>query len=119
MQERAHQIYESEHQFHGASGRKYSYHLPQDLNSIPAVAGNYMFAIRQNQNEDWWVLYVGESENLRNRLVDSRHEKMDECLLFADPYPVYILYDANRWSKGGRRNAEKDLIDSEGPSLNS
>lgn len=116
MQERAHQIYEETYQFHGASGCKYDYYLPQNLDMVPSVAGNYVFAIWKNDR--WWILYAGESGDLRDRLVNNQHEKMDESLLFVRPHRVYVLYHANRWAGDKRRKAEKDLIDGESPPLN-
>ena len=104
--------------FYGALDHEYKYYLPQDLDTIPAVAGNYMFAAWRSKNE-WQVFYVGETEDLRNRLVNNRHEKMTDARVGAHPDPVYILYDANQWNEGDRRNAEKDLIKSESPPLNS
>ena len=116
MQERARQIYEETHRFYGASGCWYDYYLPQNLDTIPAVAGNYIFAVWRDDR--WWILYAGESEDLRNRLVNNQHEKMDESRLFIYPLHVYVLYDANRWAGDKRRKAEKDLIDGESPPLN-
>lgn len=116
MQERAHQIYEEAHRFYGASGQWYDYHLPRDLNTIPVEAGNYILATWRDN--EWWVLYVGESENLRDRLANNRHEKMGASILLASPDLVYTLYDANGWDKDRRRKAEKDLIDSEESPLN-
>ena len=97
---------------HGYKG--YEYFLPQNPNMIPAVPGNYMFATWRNNG--WQVLYVGESENLQNRLVNNRHEKINEYSSFAHPDKVYILYDANRWNKNERRKAERDIINSLSPS---
>ena len=103
--------------FYGASGSQYEYYLPQDPNTIPAVAGNYMLATLQNYK--WRILYVGQSENLRNHLVGNRHEKMTNATVWAYPNPVRVLYDANQWNQDVRRKAERDLIEKEFPPLNS
>ena len=102
--------------FYGASGNQYEYCLPKDPNTIPAVAGNYMLAILQNN--EWQVLYVGESEDLRNRLVNNQHEKMTNATVIMHPDTVHILYDANQWDREKRMDAERDLIRSESPPLN-
>ena len=104
------------YRFYGASGMWYDYRLPSDISRIPAVAGNYMFATPQNS--DWRILYVGESRNLQDRLINNSHEKMEDCILNAHPGRVCILYHANQWHDGERRYAEQDLIDAVRPPLN-
>ena len=104
------------HCFFGASGRQYDYFLPQDRSTIPSVPGNYMFASRRG--DEWKVLYVGETENLRDRLVSNRHEKKFAATVYAYPGSFDILYDADQSEEEDRRAAEKDLIDKEDPPLN-
>ena len=99
--------------FVGASGRQYEYFLPQDRSTIPSEPGNYMFATRLGNK--WKVLYVGETENLQNRLVRNIHEK---TLSMSDYGSVDILYDADQSEEEDRREAEKDLIDKEDPPFN-
>ena len=102
--------------FSGASGRQYDYFLPQDRSTIPSVPGNYMFASRRG--DEWKVLYVGETENLRNRLVTNRHEKMLSVLAYAYPGSFDILYDADQSEEEDRSEAERDLIEHYDPPLN-
>lgn len=102
--------------FYGASGNQYEYSLPQDINVIPSVAGNYMLAAWYDNK--WQVLYLGESENLQNRLVNNRHEKMTDATVLAHPNSVRILYDANQWDEENRKNAKKNLIANYNPPLN-
>lgn len=94
--------------FCGASGYPYAYQHPQNLSAIPAEPGNYMFAFWQKNQ--WRVLYVGESGNLQNRIVNNRHEKLGSCKSFASPDNVHILYHANGWAENIRKFAEKDII---------
>ena len=104
------------HYFLGASGRQYDYLLPQDSSTIPSEPGNYMFATWQGNK--WKVLYVGETENLRTRLVMNGYEKMFAALAYAYPGEVDILYDDNQQGEEYRREAGRDLIDKEDPPLN-
>ena len=104
------------HYFFGASGRSYDYLLPQDWSTIPSEPGNYMFATWRGNK--WKVLYVGETENLRDRLVENRRENMLGMLAYAYPGSVDILYDDNQQGEEYRREAERDLIDKEDPPLN-
>ena len=75
-----------------------------------------MFASRRG--DEWKVLYVGETENLRNRLVKNTHEKTLAALAYAYAGSFDILYDADQSEEEDRRAAEKDLIDKEYPPLN-
>ena len=102
--------------FYGVSGKRYEYYLPRDIDMIPTETGNYMFAAWRNN--EWQVLYVGESENLQNRLVNNQHEKMTDVTVFAHPDSVRILYDANKWNENERRKAKRDIINSLSPPLN-
>ena len=102
--------------FYGASGNRYEYCFPQDRNIIPSVAGNYMLAAWYDNK--WQVLYVGESEDLQNRLVNNRHKKMTDATVLTHPDSVHILYDANEWDKDRRKKAEIDLIVAYNPPLN-
>ena len=104
------------HCFVGASGRQYEYFLPQDRSTIPSVQGNYIFAAWRGNK--WKVLYVGETENLRNRLVQNRHEQMLAALARAAPGSFNILYDADQCEEEDRRAAERDLIEHYDPPLN-
>lgn len=102
--------------FCGVSGYPYTYQYPQNQSAIPAVPGNYMFAFWQGNG--WRVLYVGESGDLQNRLVNNWHEKWEACVSYASPFPVHILYHANGWDENVRRTAEKDLIEIYKPPFN-
>lgn len=102
--------------FYGVSGHPYEYSLPQDIKAIPPVTGNYMLAAWYDNK--WQVLYIDESKNLQNHLVNNRHEKMTDATVLAHPNSVRILYDANEWDEENRRNAEKDLIANYNPPLN-
>lgn len=111
-------MYNTTYSFYGASGSLYNYYLPQHVSTgtIPAVAGNYIFATLSNNV--WHTLYVGESENLQNRLVINHHEKMDECERYAHPNGFSILYHGNGLGQEGRLFEEDDLRRSLHPHFN-
>lgn len=59
----------------GKSGQEYKYWIfPIIGTSFEPVAGNYIFA-RETKPHTWTPVYIGETENLQNRLT-TNHEKM-------------------------------------------
>ena len=84
----------------------------QDYSAFSAKPGNYIFA-RQEPNTPPWPLYIGETSNLRERLVPS-HERMD-CVCSAGATLIYI-HENN--DESARRAEERDLIDFYNPSCN-
>lgn len=56
----------------GLSGKVYEYEVCEINGSWNEVPGNYIFA--KIHNNQWHILYAGETGNLKNRLVTS-HEK--------------------------------------------
>jgi predicted GIY-YIG superfamily endonuclease len=60
----------------GVSGKSYTYHVHPFGTTLKAEAGNYIYS-KLNQQGQWVPLYIGETEDLDNRVTT--HEKR-ECV---------------------------------------
>jgi len=58
----------------GKSGKKYPYYVYPIGTTFQPIAGNYIFA-KETEPNTWAPLYVGETDNLQERLTPY-HEKM-------------------------------------------
>ena len=97
----------------GKSGNRYTYTvfgLDVRWNPVPA---NYAF-VKQESTGKWTVLYIGQTENLQNRLTPS-HGKLS-CA-HRNGLTHYLAH-TNTSGEASRLSEEQDLIDSYSPICN-
>ena len=86
----------------GQSGTSYEYFVHSLETKFKDLAGNYIFA--KKQNGLWVAVYIGQTTSLKDRLSD--HEKRD-CAIRNGA--THIHAHVNK-SERNRLNEEKDLI---------
>lgn len=96
----------------GASGKKYKYLIYKIGTSFKDCPGNYIFA-KETSPGSWKPLYIGETENLRDRLSD--HEKMP-CITRNGGTHVHAHVSPS--DTDVRRVEESDLLDKWDPVCN-
>lgn len=88
----------------GQSGKKYLYGVYEIETSFKDVPGNYIYA-KKNNSGNWTPLYIGQTENLGQRLED--HEE-ESC---AKRYgATHVHVHGNEGGESARRAEEKNLI---------
>ena len=88
----------------GQSGEEYKYWICRIGTSFKEEPGNYIFA-KETVSRNWSPCYIGETENLNQRLGD--HEK-EECARRHGA--THIHAHLNSGGEDVRRKEEKDLI---------
>lgn len=96
----------------GASGKKYKYGIYKIGTSFKDCPGNYIFA-KETSPGHWRPLYIGETEDLRDRLSD--HEKMP-CVTRNGGTHVHVHVSSS--DTDVRRIEENDLLDKWDPICN-
>ena len=88
----------------GKSGMQYQYLIYPIGTSFKDVAGNYIYA-KQTQPNMWSPCYIGQTENLNERL--GNHEKED-CAKRKGATHIHV--HSNGKGENARKAEEKDLI---------
>lgn len=88
----------------GKSGTQYQYWIYPIDTSFKEAAGNYIFA-KQTKPEYWAPCYIGQTENLNQRL--GNHEK-EACAKRNGATHIHV--HANSGGEQARKKEEKDLI---------
>jgi len=83
---------------------------------IPAAPGVYIFAGSNPPHESWNVVYVGTSENLRERLQN--HEKMSYWQRQNYANNMLLILSSQNWEEVSRSRYERALIRTHNPSGN-
>lgn len=99
----------------GASGSSYRYYKvdsPRDAAAIQPVAGNYAF-LKQLPNGSYQILYVGQADNVRNRLPG--HERWSDALKAG---VTIVVAHSTQGGELARLSEERDLIVKWNPPLN-
>jgi len=97
----------------GLYGTEYEYRVNPIGTTYKAIPGNYIFA-RMSMYGDWIPIYVGETDNLRERLTES-HEKM-ECVNRYGGTHIHTHVSSD--SQKERCKEESDIIDKWNPPCN-
>ena len=90
--------------WNGQSGTEYQYWIYPIGTNFKKEAGNYIFAKQTTQNH-WSPCYIGQTENLDERLED--HEK-ETCAKRNGATHMHV--HLNSGGEQARRAEEKDLI---------
>lgn len=88
----------------GKSGKQYQYWIYPIGTNFKEVAGNYIFA-KETQPGRWLPCYIGQAENLNNRL--GNHEK-EACAKRHGATHIHV--HTNSAGEAARLAEEKDLI---------
>ena len=88
----------------GISGRKYEYWIYKIGTTFKEEPGNYIFA-KETKTSYWSPSYIGETENLNQRLTD--HEK-ESCARKHGATHIHTHLNAS--GEEARRQEENDLI---------
>ena len=91
------------YRWQGHSGHTYEYLIAHLTESYPDIPGNYIFAERTGA--DWRAIYIGETESLKTRLIQS-HEKWD-CARLRGATHIHIRTNHD---DSARLEEERDLI---------
>jgi hypothetical protein len=97
----------------GKSGKKYPYYVYPIGTSFKPISGNYIFA-KPAASNTWDPLYVGETDNLEQRLTPN-HEKMP-CVKRYGGTHVHVHNGSH--DKATRRDEEADIREKWEPPCN-
>jgi len=86
------------------SGTQYEYYIYSIGTSFKEIPGNYIFA-KKNDSGYWSPCYIGQTENLNERLGD--HEK-EACAKRNGATHIHVHGNGN--GEKARKAEEKDLI---------
>ncbi len=88
----------------GLSGKEYTYGIYPIGTPFKDIPGNYVFA-KQTKPGYWSPCYIGQTENLNQRLGD--HEK-ERCAKGKGATHIHV--HVNQAGEKARRSEERDLI---------
>ena len=97
----------------GKSGKRYEYFIYEIGTEFSAVPGNYIYS-KLNSNGKWVAVYVGETENLKNRDLESHHQK--DCIKRNGATHIHVHKSST--VKSVRLDEETDLRANYNPTCN-
>lgn len=89
----------------GQSGRLYVYQVVPLHNSFPQVAGNYIFARLDTEQNSWIPVYIGQTANLGTRIAN--HEQWGCARHYG---ATHIHAHVNQGGEVIRQAEEHDLL---------
>lgn len=97
----------------GSSGTKYPMQITRLGGSVPSYAGVYILCRRQDHI--WSTYFVGEAEDIRNCLGESRHLGRDCAMRQGASYVATTVVDGGQ---DARMRVEEDIIKAYQPPCN-
>ena len=97
----------------GKSGKEYKYWIYPLGTSFDAVAANYIYS-RETSPSNWSCIYVGETENLKERPLEGHHK--ETCIRGMGA--THIHAHTNSAGQAARRAEEADIIENYSPDCN-
>ena len=100
-------------EWQGKSGSKYTYYVYPVGHPMKAEAGNYIFA--KMVAGWWWPVYIGETDDLKDRTNLASHHKGD-CI--KNNGATYVHAHLSSSDAKIRRAEESDLLNNNSPACN-